>query len=93
MENIICAISKKSYSLEEVRIGASVRRPIFNLIKKDFPDITEGSYISVESLNQYRQQYIEQIINSDNDETTILEKQIIKSLIDHEIITKGFLIK
>jgi uncharacterized membrane protein len=91
MENIICAISKKSYSLEEVRIGASVRRPIFNLIKKDFPDITEGSYISVESLNQYRQQYIEQIINSDNDETTILEKQIIKSLIDHEIITNKLL--
>ena len=77
MENIVCTVSKKSYNPEEVKIGATVRPPIFNLIKKDFPDFTEGSYISVESLNQYRQRYIEQIVNSDNDETTALEKQII----------------
>ncbi len=91
MENIVCAISKKSCNPEEVRLGAAVHRPIFNLIKQDFPDFTEGSYISNESLNQYRQQYIEQIINSDNDETTALEKQIIKSLTDHEIISNKLL--
>ncbi len=91
MENIVCAVSKKSYSAEEVRTGASVRGPIFNLIKKDYPDFTEGSYISIDSLNQYRQHYIEQIINSDNDETTALEKQIIKSLTDNEIISNKLL--
>ncbi len=91
MENIVCTVSKKSYNPEEVKIGATVRPPIFNLIKKDFPDFTEGSYISVESLNQYRQRYIEQIVNSDNDETTALEKQIIKSLTDHEIISNQLL--
>ncbi len=79
----------------QIRRGSrvAVRGPIFSLIKKDFPDFTEGAYISVESLNQYRQQYIEQIINSDNDETTALEKQIIKSLTDHEILSNQLLEK
>ncbi len=91
MENALCFISKKYYSPEEVQIGASVRHPIFALIKKDFPDFTEGSFISIESLNHYRQKYIEQIVNNDNDETTALEKQIIKSLTDHEIISHRLL--
>lgn len=91
MSNTLCFISKKLYPSEEVNIGASIRKPIFNLIKKDFPDFTDGAYISVESLNKYRQQYIEQIVNNDNDETTALEKQIIKSLTDHEIIAHHLL--
>ncbi len=91
MGNIICEVSKRNCTPDEVRIGAAVRPPIFNLIKKDFPNFTEGSYISIESLNEYRQNYIEQIINNDNDETTALEKQIIKSLMDHEIISHSLL--
>ena len=91
MENIACFVTKKSCSPEEVRIGGAISKPIFNLIKRDFADFTEGSYISIESLNLYRQQYIEQLINNDNDETTALEKQIIKSLTDHEIISNKLL--
>ena len=91
MENIKCFVSKKNYNPEDVRIGAGIRPPIFSLIIKDFPDFTDGSFISVDILNQYRQRYIEQIINNDNDETTALEKQIIKSLTDHEIISHQLL--
>ena len=86
-----CEITKKDYDSDELRIGASIRQPIFNLIKKDFPNFTEGSYICIDSLNQYRQLYIEQVVNNDNDETTALEKQIIKSLTDHEIISTKLL--
>jgi uncharacterized membrane protein len=91
MATMQCYVSKQYYDAEEVRVGAAVRQPIFNLIKKDFPDFTTSDYISIESLNIYRQQYIEQIINNDNDETTALEKQIIKSLTDHEIIAHQLL--
>jgi uncharacterized membrane protein len=91
MKNTLCHVSKEHFNPDDLRIGASIRQPIFKLIKHDFADFTEGSSISVESLNQYRQKYIEQIINDDNDETTALEKQMIKSLTDHEIISKKLL--
>ncbi|MEN9610279.1 MAG: hypothetical protein RLZZ628_1093 [Bacteroidota bacterium] len=91
MATMQCYVSKQDYDGAEVRVGAAVRQPIFNLIKKDFPNFTTSDYISIESLNIYRQQYIEQIINNDNDETTALEKQIIKSLTDHEIIAHQLL--
>jgi uncharacterized membrane protein len=91
MATMQCYVSKQYYDTDEVRLGASIRQPIFNLIKKDFPDFTASDFISIESLNVYRQQYIEQIINNDNDETTALEKQIIKSLTDHEIIAHQLL--
>jgi uncharacterized membrane protein len=91
MAIVLCYVSKKECDSNEARLGASIRQPIFNLIKKDFPDFTSEMFISIDSLNVYRQQYIEQIINTDNDETTALEKQIIKSLTDHEIIATNLL--
>ena len=91
MEKILCSVSHKYFEPEEVRIGGSIRPPIFGLIKADYPLFTEGSYISVGKLNQFRQRYIEQIVNNDNDETTALEKQIIQSLTDHEIISHKLL--
>ncbi len=91
MKSTLCHVSKEHFNPDDLRIGASIRKPIFSLIKKDFPDFTEGASVSVEALNKYRQEYIEKIINDDNDETTALEKQMIKSLTDHEIISKKLL--
>ncbi len=86
IRNIECLVSKQTHSLSEVRIGASIRYPILDLIKKDFPDFTEGAYISIEQLDKYHQKYSNQYKQTGGNRSVSFLEQIIKSFIDHETL-------
>lgn len=51
-------VSQKSFPIREQVTGGSIRPAIFEKIKETFPDFNETSYITLQELNEFREQYI-----------------------------------
>lgn len=80
-------ISGNTYLEREKVSIASIKNNISDLIKKDYPNITEESFISVEELNLYRQKYIENFMSKEIGDLNELEKMVIKNIKDKSTIT------
>lgn len=74
----------------DIPIG-TVRTEILNLIKKKDPKATEDGFITREELKQYRQKYIENILKKEKGELNKIDKQVIKSLVEHESIVQDII--
>jgi uncharacterized membrane protein len=72
-------VSQKSFPIREQVTGGSIRRAIFDKIKESHPDFSEASYIALQELNEFREQYISDYLAQElkaitNLEHTVMEK-------------------
>ncbi len=61
---------------------------MLELIRKDFPDFNEDSYISIESLNEYRKKYMATLLKQENAELSEMEHQVLESIEKNELLSK-----
>ncbi len=87
MKKVLCLITNKEIDINLAIKCDSIRDPLVNYIQKDFPSFDHESYISIDSLNIYRKKYIESIIATENKEIDILDKAVLKAVIDDELLT------
>ena len=85
-KKFISDISKASFSPEEKVQVATINSRIFSLIKTDHPEITEDSCISVSELNEYREKYISNYLQSEIGELSELENTVIASVKNSELL-------
>src|SRR5258705_6506840 len=88
MNTASCHITKKKFPLNELYKGSFIKEEIVNLIKKDFPDFHEDSYISIESLNEYRKKYMASLLKQENIEVNDMEKQVLDSVAKNELLSR-----
>jgi len=88
MNTANCHISKKKFPLRELYIGSFLKKEIFDLIKKDFPDFNEDSYVSIDSLNEYRKKYMASLLKQENAELNEMENQVLNSIAKNELLSK-----
>jgi len=69
--------------------GGIIRRSITEKIKAEYPDWSPNGYICLADLNRFRSEYVEDVIRQDKGELTALEEQVVKSLKEHELLTKN----
>lgn len=67
----------------------TVRKVIAEEIAKDIPDWSPQHYICQIDLTRYRMQYVHSLLRSEKGEVTDLEFEVIKSMHQHELITKN----
>ncbi len=89
MNNIICHITKKSLKPEEAHRGDFIRKGIFKLLQKDYPDFNQDSYISFEELNRYRKIYLASLIKKESSELNQLEKEVVNAITKNVIISEN----
>ena len=82
------AISRLEYPEKEKVFGNTIRIPILNLIKDDYPDFDINQCIADSELNVYREKYISKFLQTEVGELTDLHKNVIKSLSDKSIVSK-----
>jgi uncharacterized membrane protein len=82
------AISGLEYPEKEKVFGNTIRIPILNLIKDDYPDFDINQCIADSELNVYREKYISKFLQTEVGELTDLHKNVIKSLSDKSIVSK-----
>jgi uncharacterized membrane protein len=58
MKQFISDVSQKSFPIREQVSASSIRPAIFEKIKETFPDFNESSFIAIQELNEFREQYI-----------------------------------
>ncbi len=85
----ISHISKRVIPLNELVLGSNIRKSIFDLIRHDFPDFTEDSYLSEKELNVYRKKYLELQLTSEMGELSKLEKEVMESINQNELLSSN----
>lgn len=89
MKQIFCHITQKPLTLDEGHRGDLIRKEIFRLIKKDYPDFKNESYICVEELNRYRKMYLASLIKKEVGELNALEKEVIDAISKNKILSEN----
>jgi uncharacterized membrane protein len=84
-----CVICKKNYTIDTLTPIGIVRKMVKEEIINDFPECSSQSYICQTDLSKYRIQYVHSLLKSEKGEVTSLEYELIKSMQDHDLITKN----
>lgn len=84
-----CLVCGKNYLLKNLTPMGTVRKVIAEEIAKDIPDWSPQHYICQTDLTRYRMQYVHSLLRSEKGEVTDLEFEVIKSMHQHELITKN----
>ena len=74
------AISGIEFPEKEKIFGSSIRIPVLNLIKEDYPDFDENQNISDSELNIYREKYISKFLQTEVGQLSDLQTKLVKSL-------------
>lgn len=88
MRTFISEISDKEFPENEKVRAKSIRKSIFEMIKKDHPHFNAKSSISISELNQFRQKYIADYLISEVGELSVLEEDVLKTIENEETISK-----
>lgn len=81
-----CAVCGKSFPAKDMISGAAVRDTLSELILRDHPAWSPDSYICRADLSRYSSDYVESLLESERGELTSLEKEVVDSLRQHEIL-------
>ncbi len=74
------AISGLEFPGKEKISANSIRIPILNLIKNDYPNLDENGFISDTELNIYREKYISKFLQTEVGELSDLHKKVLNSI-------------
>lgn len=85
-----CHISGQSYAINKLLKGENINPNIFQLIKKDFPDFTEDSFISFEKYNEYRRRYLHNLVEMEVGTISGIETEVINSIANNDLISAGW---
>ena len=81
-------ISGLEFPIKDKITGDSIRIPLLQLIKIDYPDFDESQFIADSELNIYREKYISKYLQSEVGELNDLHEKVLNSLgNDNSIVT------
>ncbi len=84
-----CEICKKQKKRSEMLLGETIRSSIAAMIKKKQPDWSIDKYICRTDFDVFRQEYIQHVLETEKGELSRLDKEVLKSLAKHEILSKN----
>ncbi|UYQ92652.1 DUF1003 domain-containing protein [Chitinophaga horti] len=87
MQHFTSNISNKSYPASEKVSAKSIRPGLMNEIRKEHPEFDENCYLSVQEMNHYRQQYIQQLLIREVGTLTDLEKTVMDNINQDHLIS------
>lgn len=88
-KTLICQICKKQKKPSEVIPAELVSKPVSDTIKQSYPKWTNDGYICLSDLNHFRALHVKNVLETEKGELSNLENQVMKSLEEHEILSKN----
>jgi len=59
------------------------------MIRKTYPDWSPDGFICMPDLNRFRGQFVKDVLERDKGELTALDEQVVRSLKEHELLSKN----
>ena len=84
-----CLVCKKSFPVKHLIPMATVRKVITEQITHDYPECSSDDFICQRDLTQYRMQYVQSILHTEQGEVSNLEYEVLNSMKQHELISKN----
>jgi uncharacterized membrane protein len=84
-----CQICGMTYPRHDLFPAASIREPVAELIREQYPSWSTEGFICRPDLAVFRARYIEGMIASERGELTSLESEVVRSLREHELLTSN----
>jgi uncharacterized membrane protein len=84
-----CAISGKERPRRDLLPLDAVRPSLAERIRRDHPDFTPETLISLGELAKYRTLYVEELLLAENGELTELDRQVAESIATHETLAEN----
>ena len=87
-EKEVCEICKKKYEKHEGTYGYNIFGEVLGLIKEDYPNWMDNSFICNSDLKKYRSEYIERLLK-DEENYAESEKEVLNSILEKKILSKN----
>jgi len=84
-----CAICGQAFSVRNLIPGSAVRDVVAKEIRSEHPEWSPESYICRTDLNRFRSLYVHSLLESERGELTSLEREVVQSLQDHELLSRN----
>jgi uncharacterized membrane protein len=82
-----CTVCGKTFRGHDIVPGVLIREPIAQIILQDHPEWSPEGYICRADLERVRTKYIHSLLESEKGELTSLEKEVIRSLQEHQLLS------
>lgn len=86
-----CAITGRLLPKKELIKGELIRKNLISFIQQEYPAFNEDSWLSRQSLQEYRKKYLEHIINIEMGQLDKVEKQVVEAIENQELIADDLL--
>jgi uncharacterized membrane protein len=87
MQTFISDLSGSHFPITEKITAHAIRQELLALIRKEHPEFNNRCSLAISELNQYRQQYFEQLFLQEIGELTELEKTVLEKMRNDETLT------
>jgi uncharacterized membrane protein len=84
-----CQICGKFFTQHDLFPAASVREPLADVIREQYPQWSTEGFICRPDLTTFRARYIERMVASERGEMTTLESEVVRSLREHEMLASN----
>jgi uncharacterized membrane protein len=88
-ETFPCQICGEHKERGEVRPAGSVREPVVEVIRKEYPGWSEEGYICTADLNRFRARYVREILEKESAELISLEENVKKSIKNRKLTARN----
>lgn len=88
-ENVTCQICQKQKKTNEVIPAELVSEPLVEIIRKEYPKWSSSGFICISDLNSFRAKRVKDILESEKGEISNVEEQVLKSLKEHELLSRN----
>ncbi|QDT05338.1 hypothetical protein K227x_37380 [Rubripirellula lacrimiformis] len=84
-----CTVCGKLFGMSDLTPGRFVRPLVAERIAADCPDWNADAFICLADMNHYRSLYVQNVLEQERGELTTLEKDVIESLREHDVLTQN----
>jgi uncharacterized membrane protein len=87
-KTVTCQVCNQEKTVDEVLYGELVRPSIVETIRKRYPDWSDSGYICLSDLNDFRAEYIEDVLEEDKGELSLLETEVLRSMAEQDLLSR-----
>lgn len=88
-KNLVCNICGKTKAKSMMMPAVLVRNALTEKIKAAYPDWKPEGYICLSDLNEFRMKYIQNLLESEKGELTLLDREVLESLQRHDTLSSN----
>lgn len=84
----VCAVTGKSLPLSKLLILRELRPNITQALRSHYPELTDESLLSPETVDTARLEYVRNLLESQVGDLTRLDEEVVESLHNHEVLSE-----